>query len=685
MPGPMDVARRGTLAVALAVAAPIVVATTTAAPAGAALPACTKTWIGATGTWSDATKWSGGTVPTATDHVCITQVGSATVTLDGDGAGVTVASLRVGNPEPGTDTQTLVLTRGVANDDTSLVATGGIEIRARGTIELGESAAASVSIGVGDGAEIANAGTIRQTTGTSENHQIRADVVNTGTLRLDQGMRITGALTTDGTLQVNHVLHVEDTVWTKGGTVRGDWLVVAYDGLRVGAADTDISAGAPPFTVEGGAIAFEDDSPIDITSRGPVTLSGDTGPGQDIKVQSIEGIPAVLTFDGTWTNRGHLGLEPGVADARIAGAEAGATLVNEGEIDRYDTDQAGGASIGTDVVNRGSLGISDDTLDIDGGLENEGDIDLGLGRLSVGGDVILDPSSAVGIDIEDAATAGRLDVDATATIRGRLLVDTDTPIVPAVGTTVTAVTADSRLGTFADVAFAGAASWDTTYTGTGVDLVRRASESPGRRFVRAVYQDFVDRQPLRFEVEGYGDAIDDGYPRAILVRRLVEAYEYVATIVQRFYADTLDRPGDEAGVDYWVDQILTGRKTVAQVAGSFYASPEYFTRAGGSNAAWIGDLYDVFFDRAPSDDDLGYWVPRIQQRGRTRVAIELFQSLESRRQRVDALYGSLLQRASDPGGRDYWAGRITAEGDLALAVHLAASGEYLMLAQERYP
>ena len=204
--------------------------------------------------------------------------------------------------------------------------------------------------------------------------------------------------------------------------------------------------------------------------------------------------------------------------------------------------------------------------------------------------------------------------------------------------------------------------------------------------MRAAYQDFLDRQPDVKELSNHAGTIDSGNgTRASLVRSLARSPEYVTALVQRFYADTLGRPGDPGGVAFWVDQLRTGRKTVAQVAGSFYASPEYYGRAGGTDRAWITDLYGVFFDRAPTTGDLTYWTGRISSRGRTRVAVELFQSLESRRQRVQRLYDELLRRDGDPAGVDFWAGRITTTGDLALAVDLASSAEYLDRAQVRYP
>ncbi|HMJ76687.1 MAG TPA: DUF4214 domain-containing protein, partial [Iamia sp.] len=67
------------------------------------------------------------------------------------------------------------------------------------------------------------------------------------------------------------------------------------------------------------------------------------------------------------------------------------------------------------------------------------------------------------------------------------------------------------------------------------------------------------------------------------------------------------------------------------------------------------------------------------------VAVRLYGSLESRRDRVAALYESLLGRAPEPAGSAYWAERVAVVGDLSLARHLAASAEYRTRAITRFP
>lgn len=156
-------------------------------------------------------------------------------------------------------------------------------------------------------------------------------------------------------------------------------------------------------------------------------------------------------------------------------------------------------------------------------------------------------------------------------------------------------------------------------------------------------------------------------------------------IVRGFYLDTLGRPPDAGGLAYWTAEVRTGRRTVAQVAASFYAASEYIARGGDPDLAWVRNLYDAILGRPVGPVGADYWIGEIRRRGHTYVARQIYGSAESRRARVTVLYLHLLGRAPDGGGLSYWAGRISREGDLVLARNIAASPEYRARAVARYP
>lgn len=210
-----------------------------------------------------------------------------------------------------------------------------------------------------------------------------------------------------------------------------------------------------------------------------------------------------------------------------------------------------------------------------------------------------------------------------------------------------------------------------------------SDNSPLSAFVRRAYLDFLGRAADQTGLAYWVDLLDRGViTREGLAWQFANQREYVDRIVNRFYQDTLGRPADSSGLAYWSDQIRSGRLAVADVAALFYASGEYFAgKGGGTLDSWVSNLYTTILGRPADPDGQRYWVQTAAAQGRPAVAGSFYQSLESRRARVEALYTQLLGRAADPGGLSYWTGVIQTRGDLALAAFLAGSDEYLARAQ----
>lgn len=208
--------------------------------------------------------------------------------------------------------------------------------------------------------------------------------------------------------------------------------------------------------------------------------------------------------------------------------------------------------------------------------------------------------------------------------------------------------------------------------------------SPNQRFVMSAYQDFLHRQPTASELN-VAAGLDAGTTnRQAVVNQLAASPQRVETIVQDLYLKTLGRPGEPAGVSYWVNRISSGTP-VAEVAAGFYSSNEYYGRAGATDPAWVTDLYGQLLHRSPDSAGLDYWVGQVRASSRYSVALRFFQSPESARDRVTGLYQVLLGRAPDAGGLAYWSDRVVVDGDIALAANLAASPEYFNRAQVLYP
>lgn len=349
-----------------------------------------------------------------------------------------------------------------------------------------------------------------------------------------------------------------------------------------------------------------------------------------------------------------------------------------------------------------------------------GDVDgNGTADLAVGADFAKRPDAATGNQNGEVTVAlmGRLATSVAVT--GPATAQTGTEVTfaatvaqpaaggPDVATGTVAFTADGGAlpGCEAVAVVAGSAGCTTTfaaatdgpvvatYSGTEqllgssgeVAFTATVPATADESWVQAAYDDLLDRAPTPEELGAATARLGNGTPRATIARELSSSPEWISTSITRFYRDTLDREPDAPGLAHWVGEVRSRRKTLAQVAASFYAAREYFANAGGTNADWVTDLYAKVLHRSPAPSDVVFWSNRTEAKGRTAVATEIYDSVESRRDRVTVLYGALLGRSPEPGGRDFWAERVRTQGDLALAVHLVVSAEYGARAVVRFP
>lgn len=210
-----------------------------------------------------------------------------------------------------------------------------------------------------------------------------------------------------------------------------------------------------------------------------------------------------------------------------------------------------------------------------------------------------------------------------------------------------------------------------------------SSSTARAAFVEALFTDFLGRTPSSAERTARVSRLSVS-TREALIDEFATSDEWVRGLVDGYYQSTLGRSADEGGRAHWIRLIQSGR-TPASVAAEFYASAEYHALAGGTDRAWISDLYAELLHRQPDPGGLEHWLKtRAAGTSRQRVASDFYQSIESRQTRVTGLYQALLGRAPDAGGRAYWAGLLADGHDLRLAKFLAASDEYVHRATVRF-
>ncbi len=208
--------------------------------------------------------------------------------------------------------------------------------------------------------------------------------------------------------------------------------------------------------------------------------------------------------------------------------------------------------------------------------------------------------------------------------------------------------------------------------------------TPVESFATAALTDLLGDTPTEQQVAGAAATVE-AVGKAAFLRTLTTSDEWLTALVQDLYEDTLGRPASQADLDFWAGRIRSGW-TVARVAASFYAAAEYYEGiGGGTDATWVADLYESLLGRAADGPGRDYWVAETQAKGRGNVALRFFQSPESSHTRVRELYQHLLGRAPSPGDLGFWGPQVVRRGDLALAVSLAASAEYQARAEARFP
>ena len=231
----------------------------------------------------------------------------------------------------------------------------------------------------------------------------------------------------------------------------------------------------------------------------------------------------------------------------------------------------------------------------------------------------------------------------------------------------------------------GAAPWPTFKADsqrTGAVAPTTADVTKLQALTRTMYRDFLSRDAGAGEV-GYW--VSRLAPRQLsryeLATELSRSDEWIATVITRFYRDTLNREPDAAGLAGWIGAARSGMP-VAQIAAAFYASPEYFSTVGRSDQnTWVRDLYVKLLGREPDAAGAAGWVGALQSgMPRDQLASGFYQSPETLRIRVNALYLDLLGRPAEPGSSEGWQAFVQAQGDLVLAAALASSGEYLVKA-----
>ncbi len=88
----------------------------------------------------------------------------------------------------------------------------------------------------------------------------------------------------------------------------------------------------------------------------------------------------------------------------------------------------------------------------------------------------------------------------------------------------------------------------------------------------------------------------------------------VESQVTELYVSTFGRAPDQAGLTYWTDQVLNGNLTIEQVGKSFFDQPETKTKYDGiSNDQFVNNVYHNVLNHDADQAGHDYWVEQLNE------------------------------------------------------------------------
>lgn len=189
-------------------------------------------------------------------------------------------------------------------------------------------------------------------------------------------------------------------------------------------------------------------------------------------------------------------------------------------------------------------------------------------------------------------------------------------------------------------------------TNTGADVANNFIFSPefaannvsDDTFINIMYGTFFNRAA---DIDGktyWMDKLSNGISRLYILASFVNSNEFtnicsnyginkgsiqltkpadlnpaVAAFVYRFYNKCMDRKPDDSGLNYWVNKLVSGQSTGADISQGFIFSPE-FTGKNLSNSDFIKVMYRVYLNREPDNGGQSYWL-NLMQSGKSRMDV----------------------------------------------------------------
>ena len=157
----------------------------------------------------------------------------------------------------------------------------------------------------------------------------------------------------------------------------------------------------------------------------------------------------------------------------------------------------------------------------------------------------------------------------------------------------------------------------------------------------------------------------------------------VKNLINQFYLGFLGREGDQGGLDYWTNEIVSGHQTVANVLESIISSNEFKSKQF-TNKEFVQATFKALFNRNADENGLKYWtdflnsgnskrfmlskniessefnsiLDNIGIKNKGKITVTLEDKRGEAKNLVNQFYLGFLGRNGDQGGLDYWTNEI---------------------------
>jgi uncharacterized delta-60 repeat protein len=202
---------------------------------------------------------------------------------------------------------------------------------------------------------------------------------------------------------------------------------------------------------------------------------------------------------------------------------------------------------------------------------------------------------------------------------------------------------------------------------------------PNTLFVKQVYLDLLQRPVDNVGLVNWLTQLFLGYSRENVAYDIERSQEYRTLVVEGMYHAYLGRQADTAGLNTFVSFLGNGGTDEA-VKAMILGSPEYFARAGSTNAAFLTAVYRDVLGRAVDPTGQQNWTNALNNgASRSAVAAAIVTSTETYQDVVESFYHQFLRRAADPFGLNLFVGALEQEVmDEMVIAKIVGSPEYFM-------